>query len=528
MCAKKADSKRAPATGVRRGVLTPLLFDAAVVLLTLVCFWPLTRFYFAQDDFILLEQASHGFASAVGTFFEARPGQFRPLTKGLYFLVTWPLLGLNPVAFHVLSILLHAANAILVAVLLRRMGISAAVSRFVAALFAFNVGYLEAVAWVSCVQQLIGCGFMLLSLIYGIDALEGGSVRRRVASSLALVLALASYEQTLAAPLVLLAWSAMRRGARATVATARARLWEQPVILVLYLLFTLGVRGVPDSGPYAMGLGTHVLSNLREYTGLAYALWVVFPAYGLPAGFTASHAVLIAVAGYLLYRRRFAELAFGLGTFLALLAPVLFVRDHTHSFHLYVPAIGLWFLAAVTVDDLLARVRAGSERTVHAALALMAVLVCVVSSVSVRANTTAIVDESFQMPRSFVLRRAMLAGRMRDDILARSALRGQPGRMVLVYPYPEILANWRNVHAALGQGSAIRLFLESPDLDVLFVPPAEPPPSDDPGIEVMIYTELGRCYTAAEVKDAQRRRALLEGGRSAAPADTTRVAPPAD
>jgi hypothetical protein len=525
MSAKQADKKRVPAARAPRGIPAPLLFDAAVVVLTLVCFWPLTRFYFAQDDFILLEQASRGFGAAVGGFFGAHPGQFRPLTKGLYFVITWPLLGLNPVAFHALSILLHAANAILLAVLLRRMGISAVVSRFVAALFAFNVGYLEAVAWVSCVQQLIGNLFMLLSLIYGIDALEGRSTRRRVASSVFLVLALASYEQTLATPAVLLGWYAMRHGVRAGISAARTRLWEQPAILLMYLLFTLGVRGVPDSGPYAMSLGLHVLDNLRTYTGLAFSLWIVFPAYGLPGGFTPSHAVLIVIIGYLAYRRRFAEIAFGLGTFLALLAPVLFVRDHTHSFHLYVPAVGTWFLAAVMLEDVLSRVRVRAEQSVRYGLAAVAVLVCAVSTVVVRANTTAVVSEDFPMPRSFVLRRAVLAQRMCDDILERSTLADRPGRMILVYLHPEYRANWLNVHSALGQGSAVRLVLRSPDLDVLFVPPAEFPPSDDPNIEVMVYTEVGRCYSAAEVEEARRRAARMQGG-AGAPADTTTVVVP--
>ena len=519
-----AARKPASPSAASRGRATPILLDAAVVLLTLVCFWPITRFYFAQDDFVLIEQATRGIGSAVGGFFDARPGQFRPLTKGVYFALTWPLLGLNPVAFHVLSIVLHAANAILVAVLLRRMGITMAVSRFVAALFALNIGYLETVAWVSCVQQLIGNAFMLLALIFGIDALEGRGGRRRVAAAGALVLALASYEQTLAAPALLLGWHALRHGVRATFGAVRSRLWEQPAILLVYLLFTLGVRGVPDTGPYVMSLGAHVLDNLRTYTALAYEIWLVFPPYGLPGGLTASHIVLALLVAYLLVRRRFREVAFGLGAFLALLAPVLFVKEHTHSFHLYVPAIGTWFIAAVAADDLLARIPV-VRRAAGPLLTGAAVLVFVVSAITMRKNTTAVVSDTFQLPRSFVLRRAVLAERIRDDILVRSRLRGQPGRMILVYLHPEYRANWLNVHAALGQGSAVRLFLESPDLDVLFVPPSEPPPADDPAIEVMVYTELGRCYTYAEVEEAERRRAAARGGEPARP-DSSAVTPP--
>jgi hypothetical protein len=127
-----------------------------MVVLTLVCFWPLVHFFFAQDDFVFLERASRGLADAAGGFFDARPGQFRPLTKGVYFALTWPLFGLHATPFHIISILLHAANALLLGAFLRRLGINSAVSRFVAVLFAVTVAYMETVAWVSCVQQLLG------------------------------------------------------------------------------------------------------------------------------------------------------------------------------------------------------------------------------------------------------------------------------------------------------------------------------------------------------------------------------------
>ncbi len=503
------------------------MLDVAVVLLTLVCFWPLVRFFFAQDDFPLIEQATRGLREAVGGFFTDRPGQFRPLTKGLYFVAAWPLFGLNPVAYHVTSILLHAANALLLGALLRRMGFSSATSRFVAALFAFNVAFMEAIAWISCVQQLIGSAFMLLALVFGIDALENRARGRRVASALALVLALSSYEQTLAAPAVLFGWYAMRRGLRALPGAVR-RFWEQPAILVLYLGFTLGVRGVPDSGPYVMSVGAHVLDNLREYTGIACALWMVFPSYGLPDGFTVSHAVLIVLTGFLVFRRRLKEIAFGLGTFLALLAPVLFTRDHTHSFHLYVPAVGVWFLAAVAMDELLALVPAAARKPARTLMAGVAVVVFTGSTLALRENTMATLSESVPLARSFVLRRAVLAERMLNDIGVRTRLKGRPGRMVLLYQQPQYVANWRNVYSALGEGSAVRLYLGSPDLEVQFVPPLDIPLPDDPDVEVMVYSELGRCYTAAEVADAQRRRAASQGRSPVTPGDTTSVVAPAE
>jgi hypothetical protein len=492
-----------------------------MVVLTLVCFWPLVHFFFAQDDFVFLERASRGLADAAGGFFDARPGQFRPLTKGVYFALTWPLFGLHATPFHIISILLHAANALLLGAFLRRLGINSAVSRFVAVLFAVTVAYMETVAWVSCVQQLLGMLFLLIALNHGLDAMTRGAQRARVIAAVAFAAALASYEQTLAMPAVLLGAFALRHGLRASIAGAR-RVWELAAMLVVYLFFVLGVRGVPADGPYVMSVGPHVLQNLREYVGVTYGLWMVFPAYGLPVGFTASHGVLLACTAWLTIRQRLADLAFGMGTFLVLLAPVLFVKDHTHSFHVYLPAIGAWYLVAAVVDDALSRVRARDARVLAASLAIAGLSCGVVSSVKLRENVHTLLNDGYPLPRSFVLRRAGLAERLRDGILQKSRLRGRPGRLVMLYLHPEYAANWRNVHAALGQGSAVRLFLESPDLDVLFVPPADLPPPGDHDLEVLVYTEVGRVYTAAEVEEAQRRRAAES---APAPVDSTGTRP---
>jgi hypothetical protein len=484
----------------------PLLLDAAIVALTFVCFWPLTHFYFAQDDFVFLERASHGVAESMGGFFRAVPGQFRPLTKGLYFLVTWPLFGLHAAPFHVVSILLHAANAVLVGVLLRRLGISAVVSRAVAVCFALNAGFLEAVAWIACVQQLIGNLFLLLALIFGVDALHNTGWRPRAAALVAYTLALVSYEQTVAAPLVLLAWVASRHGARSALAAAWGPLRGFWILLAAYALFVLGARGLPDGGPYAMTIGSNVLDNLRTYTGIAFALWLVFPPFGLPAGFTVSHAVWIALVAYLAACRKYRDLAFGTVAFLLLLAPVLFTSNHTHSFHLYVPAIGAWFLVASALESVCAFLARRAERVVVPVLAAV-VVVCAVGCIgTTRRNATATFSATVPLPRSFVLRRAVLAERIAHDLRVKTSTTGPLRRIVLIYPYPKFRANWLNVHAALGQGHALPLILDRPGLETVFVPPSTVP-GDARRDEVFYYTELGRCFTPDEWEAEVRRRA---------------------
>jgi drug/metabolite transporter superfamily protein YnfA len=291
-------------------------------------------------------------------------------------------------------------------------------------------------------------------------------------------------------------------------------------LLVVYAVFMLGLKGMPEGGPYAMSVGANVLDNLRAYTGLAFSVWLVLPAYGLPSGFTWSHGVWIALVVFHVARRNVRDLAFGLASFLMLLAPVLFTRGHTHSFHLYVPAIGGWFVLASAVEVVRRTMSRPALRRFDVGLAVAAVVCIAGSVVAVRNNVAATISDEIQLPRSFVLRRAVLAQRMCADIQSRQPMH-ESGRLVLVYPHPEAAANWRNIQSALGQGSALRLALESPDLDVVFVPPAEIPVRTGDSINVLVYNELGRCYTVPEWQGQ-----TAPGGPGTAGPDSTRgVAP---
>jgi hypothetical protein len=481
-----------------RASLAPIVLDLAVVLLTLALFWPLTRIFFAQDDFVLIEKARQGFGASIGYFFENEPGQFRPLTKGLYFLLGDSVFGLHPTPYHIKSILMHALCAILLGVALRRTGVAAAPSRFAAAVFAFSMTNMEAVAWIACVQQLLGAAFLLATITLGIVAVERRG-RFRPATLLAYALALASYEQALAAPLVILFWVAMRRGAREAVRVTREWGWMLLAMLAAYLVFMLAWKGIPRGGPYAMSVGAHVLENLRAYTAMVYSPWLVLPAYGTPAGLTASHVLEVAIIGFLLERRRSREVVFGLSTFVLLLAPVLFTSEHVHTFHLYVPAIGPWFLLALVFEELAAILPRRAARLRGAGLAVLAATCFIGSGVALHRNISEPIAENVPLPRSFVLRRALLAERMWNCLRAKTDPRNAGGRLVLVYRQPQYRANWVNIHSALGQGSAVRLALDQPNLDVVFAPPSELPP-DVKESELFFYTEAGECRRLAEME----------------------------
>lgn len=508
-----AAARRSQPATARRGVsFSAWLPDLCILLATLAVFWPLVRFYLTQDDYILIERATRGFGDAIGGAFEPRPGQFRPLSKGVWFVFAHGAFGLNAAAYHVVSILLHALNAILLGGVLRRLGVSATASRTAALMYAVSAAHLEAVAWASCVQQLLGATGAFLCLRFGLDALARPGLRTACLATAAYAFALLSYEQTVVTPLVLLLWVCLRDGV-AGLRRALGVLWMPLALLALYAAFMLLYKGLPESGPYQMSAGVNVWNNLCAYTRAAFSFWMLYPAAAeLATGFGVSHALLLVPSVYLLARRRWRGVVFAWGTLLLYLLPVLFQKAHTHSFHLIVPGVATFYLLALTLDDAAALAGKRHARIVALVGGLLVVVVLVGSLAAARRNANTPISDKINLPRSFVLRRAVLAERLLTGI--RERYEGQP-RLMLRYRYPEYQANWLNVHAALGQGSGVRLALNRPGLEVVFSPPADIPSVEEMKsgtLQLLIYSELGQVFTLDE---AQR----LWGS---APADSAR------
>ena len=73
--------------------------------------------------------------------------------------------GLRPWGYHLTSLLLHAANTVLLFLALRRMTGAAWRSAFVAALFGLHPLHVESVAWVSERKDVLSGFFWMLTLL---------------------------------------------------------------------------------------------------------------------------------------------------------------------------------------------------------------------------------------------------------------------------------------------------------------------------------------------------------------------------
>ncbi|MEP6990116.1 MAG: tetratricopeptide repeat protein [bacterium] len=256
-------------------------------------------------------------------------GHYVPLSwmsHGLDYVV-W---GMNPLGYHLTSILLHVANAVLLYFLARRVlraslvaagdeRLLAAAAGFAALVFAVHPLRVESVAWVTERRDVLSLYFCLASLLSYLRGLDGGTRRLQYWSALALfACALLSKATSMSLPAVLLLLCVypLRRLGGATgwrTASARAVYLE----LAPFAFLSLG----------AMALSIVALRPATQLTaggklavsayGLAFYLWkTVLPAglsplYQMPVHvrplapvFLASYVAVVALTALAWWARR--------------------------------------------------------------------------------------------------------------------------------------------------------------------------------------------------------------------------------
>ncbi len=201
---------------------------AAVLLaaLTLAAYWPATGNGWIWDDDSYVQENPHLRSLRGLAEIWLRPGavpQYYPLVHTSYWL-EYRLWGTEPGGYHAVNILLHAASAVLVWRLLRRLEVPGAWAA--AAIFALHPVQVESVAWVTERKNVLSGLFYLASAAAFLrwapperERGAGGSPRLYAASLALFVCALLSKTVTCSLPaaLLLVAWWKRGRIERADV-----------------------------------------------------------------------------------------------------------------------------------------------------------------------------------------------------------------------------------------------------------------------------------------------------------------------
>ncbi len=151
---------------MRRGIASPRLWQGVLILLLVfLAYFPALRGGFVwDDDAYVTENPLLTAPDGLGRiwFSMDSPSQYFPLTY-TSFRLERSLWGLNPFGYHLVNILLHAVNALLVWCLLRRLSVPGA--WFAAALFALHPVQAESVAWITERKNVLSLFFILLAML---------------------------------------------------------------------------------------------------------------------------------------------------------------------------------------------------------------------------------------------------------------------------------------------------------------------------------------------------------------------------
>ena len=148
------------------------LLAALLALVTIGLYWPAMRCDFVNfddPDYVTANphvQGGLNWAGVKWAFCNTEQAAYWAPLMWLSHMLAWQLFGVKPWGHHLINVLLHAANTVLVFLLFRRMTGAIWRSLLVAALFGWHPLRVESVAWVTERKDVLSTFFCLLTLLF--------------------------------------------------------------------------------------------------------------------------------------------------------------------------------------------------------------------------------------------------------------------------------------------------------------------------------------------------------------------------
>ncbi len=157
------EKSRSGATYQRRLAPFQRWYWAFIPLLATAAYVTVLRIGFLSDDYILMYGARHS-GIDLRTFSPAGWVFYRPAGTILTWQIGWQLWGYNPLPYHLISLILHAATALMLGLWLAEVTGKRSPGWLSGAIFAVFPLNLEAVGWLASQWDLWAAFFVLLSL----------------------------------------------------------------------------------------------------------------------------------------------------------------------------------------------------------------------------------------------------------------------------------------------------------------------------------------------------------------------------
>ena len=365
-----------------------VLICLAMAILTVITFWQLKDCGFVNydDNIYVYENAYVQYGlnwNSIGQTFSSELGKgiahWHPLTW-LSLMLDYQIFGLKPQGFHLVNLLFHVMNTILLFLIFGRMTKTLWPSAFVAALFAIHPLHVESVAWITERKDVLSTFFWMLTMGAYSYYVEHPGFRRYFFVLLFFVLGLMSKPMLVTLPFVLLLldyWPLRRFGEIKQAdpgykwSLIYPLLWEKVPLFVLAILSSIVTYFAAQVGGgfvyiEALPLGIRIGHAFISYiTYIGKMIWpsnlaVLYPHPGLLVSWQVMGSVflLIAITVAVFWRaKRSPYLATGWLWYLGTLVPVLgIVQAGSQAMadrYTYVPLTGLFIMVAWSIPDLL-------------------------------------------------------------------------------------------------------------------------------------------------------------------------------
>jgi hypothetical protein len=449
--------------------LMPVLICLALAVLTVITFWSLKDcgFINLDDDLYVYENAyvQSGLNwNSIGQAFSSElmetGGHWHPLTW-LSLMLDHQIFGLNPQGYHLVNLLFHVLNTLLLFLVLRRMTKTLWPSAFVACLFAIHPLHVESVAWITERKDVLSTFFWMLTLGAYSYYVENRGLRRYFLVLLFFALGLMAKPMLITLPFVLLLldyWplqrfrgiqsnhkiqpevlksetsdkqkkkSKKKQAVKETLEVKKTAdpeykwslihplLWEKVPLFVLAILSSILTyiaqqnRGLVmsfEEFPLGVRMGNAFISYIAYIGKMIWPsnLAVLYPHSGLllPWQVLGSVFLLIAITLAVIWRaKRFPYLATGwlwyIGTLVPVIGIVQVASQAMADRFTYIPLIGLFIMVAWGVPDLLKKWKYRKEILVAlSALSILCLSIITWTQVGYWQNSITLYDHSLKV-----------------------------------------------------------------------------------------------------------------------------------
>ncbi|MGD0571749.1 MAG: tetratricopeptide repeat protein [Sedimentisphaerales bacterium] len=369
-----------------------LLICILLAAVTFVVYLPVRNysFLFYDDNVYVSDNAQvkvglnwHGIKWAFTTGYGSN---WHPLTW-LSLMLDCELFGVKSGPMHIVNVLFHIANSILLFLVLARMTKGLWQSAFIAGLFALHPLHVESVAWVAERKDVLSTLFWLLTMLAYAWYVERPSARRYIAVPVLFAIGLLAKPMLVTLPFVLLLldyWPLGRTGGQITEdgrqkASLKRLIIEKIPLIVLsaassVITFLVQRAGGSMLSIYAVHFSERISNAIVSYVSyiskmflpVGLAILYPHPANRIPAAkalICAAILILITII-CLYYARRRKYLLVGWLWYLGTLVPVIGIvqvgSQGMADRYTYIPLIGLFLIIAFAGAELLKKISMGT------------------------------------------------------------------------------------------------------------------------------------------------------------------------